>query len=112
MASKKVDWDRVHRVIESIPKGYWMSYGDVCEAAGMSRNSAKALGLSLSRAKYVPKTIYRVLRSDGGLSAGWKGEIGSSDDCMATLKAEGVTFDKNGLASQKHRYIPPKVASD
>ena len=89
-----------------------MSYGDVCEASGMSRNSAKALGLSLARAKYVPKTIYRVLRSDGGLSAGWKGEIGSAEDCVARLKEEGVAFDKNGSASQKHRYIPSKSTTD
>lgn len=56
----KVDWDVVCQVIRSIPRGRWMSYGDVCEAAGMSRSSAKALGVCLSRRKGVPKDIYRV----------------------------------------------------
>lgn len=88
-----------------------MSYGDLCEASGLDRKSAKAIGLSLARAKSVPERIYRVLRSDGGISAGWKGEIGTAEDCMVKLKEEGVTFDRNGLAEQRHRYRPKSSAN-
>ena len=103
MAKAKVNWDVVYQVISEIPRGYWISYGDLCEAAGMSRKSAKAIGLSLSRRKDVPRNIYRVLRQDGGVSAGWKGEIGTSEDCIAKLKEEGVSFNQYGLADQRCR---------
>lgn len=105
MVSRRVvDWDKIHDVIRSIPIGYWMSYGDVCEAAGLKRSSAMAVGIRLAKAEYVPETIYRVLRADGTLSAGWKGEIGTSEDCMAKLREEGVTFNQSGAARQCHRH--------
>lgn len=102
----KVNWEVVYGVINSIPSGRWMSYGDVCEASGLSRSTAKALGLSLSRRKDIPKNIYRVLRQDGGVSAGWRGEIGTAEDCIAKLKEEGVTFNRYGLAEQRCRFTP------
>lgn len=104
MAKKTIDWDKIHHIIESIPKGYWMSYGDVCEAAGMKRSSAFALGVRLARATYVPATIYRVLRADGSIPAGWKGEIGTADDCVAKLQEEGITFSRSGMANSQRRY--------
>lgn len=71
-----------------------MSYGDVCEAAGLKRSSAMAIGVRLARASHVPDCIHRVVRNDGTLSAGWKGPIGTSEDCIVKLKEEGVTFNK------------------
>jgi alkylated DNA nucleotide flippase Atl1 len=103
---KKVDWGCIWNVINSIPRGYWMSYADVCEAAGWGRKSAQAMGLSLARAKEVPENVHRVLRSDGSLSVGWKGVIGGSDECFAKLKEEGVIFTPQGLAHQSRRYRP------
>lgn len=105
MAPKKakVNWDVIYSVIESIPPGYWMAYGDVCEAAGLTRKTAQALGLALAKRSDVPKNIYRVLRADGCLSAGWKGVIGNSDDAVALLKEEGLAFDKYGTADPRKR---------
>lgn len=106
MAKKKVDWEKLYAVIEAIPSGYWMSYGDICEAAGLKRTSAKAIGLCLAKASVVPAQIHRVLRNDGSISVSWRGEIGSADNCFSKLKAEGLKFDSRGRADQAMRHQP------
>ncbi len=106
MANKKFDWSKVHSVIDSIPIGFWMSYGDVCEAAGLNRTSAMAVGMALARAKYVPKNVYRVLRKGGEIPTSWKGEIGDAESCRKKLEEEGISFDQWGCADQTRRYIP------
>ena len=34
-----MDPDRVREIVGSIPRGAWMSYGDVARAAGVSRST-------------------------------------------------------------------------
>lgn len=106
MASKKVNWDHLYAVIDSIPPGYWMSYGDVCEASGLTRTSAKAVGQYLAKASSVPKQIHRVLRNDGSIPGSWKGEIGTAENCQTKLEAEGLTFDHHHRANSMRRYAP------
>ena len=108
--TQPTDWERVFSVIRSIPSGYWRSYGDVCEAAGMKRSAAMAIAGGLSRAQNVPENIYRVLREDGTPPPGWKGEIGSVHDCIAKLKEEGAIYRRAAAADLEKRFNYPKAA--
>ncbi len=104
MDRKQFDWTRVYAVINSIPPGFWMSYTDVCDAAGLSKGSAMALGTALARAPNVSQSIHRVLRQDGTIPTGWKGEIGGAEQCREKLSLEGLTFSKFGRARLDKRF--------
>lgn len=56
----------MHRVVEHIPKGKTLSYGEVADLAG-SPSAYRAVGTILSK-NFNPKIpCHRVIRSDGSL---------------------------------------------
>lgn len=56
--------DSVYKVVQGIPKGMVMTYGDVAKAAG-SPGAARAVGTILSQ-NYDPNIpCHRVIRADG-----------------------------------------------
>jgi len=81
-----------------------MSYADVAEAAGSIRNGAMAVGGFLANSPDVPPSVHRVLREEGRVSAGWRGEIGGPAECRALLESEGLTFDDHGRALAAMRF--------
>ena len=58
-----MDLDQMRAVVAAIPKGSWMSYGDVARAAGGTDQHARALNQRFIR-EQTPGS-HRVLKSDG-----------------------------------------------
>lgn len=104
-SKRSIDWNAVRAIVAQIPKGHWMSYGDVAVAAGATKDHAKPLGQFLAHDEYVSTDgVRRVLREDGSISKNWSGEIGKQKDCFAVLKKEGLAFSKNGKADSNRRF--------
>src|SRR5207247_1832959 len=61
--ARTMENEKVREVVAAIPPGHWMSYADVCEAAGGTPLHARALNGRLTRAEIV--CAHRVLKSDG-----------------------------------------------
>lgn len=61
-----MDDDILRAVVAAIPPGHWMSYGDVCEAAG--GEPRQALGVNMRLERLGCPGAHRVLKSDGTVS--------------------------------------------
>ncbi|MBR2870709.1 MAG: MGMT family protein [Clostridia bacterium] len=97
---KESFFQKVYQVVQSIPYGKVMSYGQIAEILGnkrMSRQVGWALHVNPS-----PDTIpcYRVVNRFGGLSSAFA--FGGEDVQRQLLEKEGVTFDQNGNVNSRH----------
>ncbi len=96
--------EHVIRIIQSIPEGYVMTYGQIAELAGSARGARQVVRIlhSLSKAHNLP--WHRVVNA--------KGEIAIKDDearflQMLTLQNEGVEVDDSGFIQLDiYRFIP------
>ena len=61
-----MDRDKLRTVVEAIPAGSWMSYADVCVAAGAQPDYARRLNQRLTRREI--DGAHRVLKSDGSVA--------------------------------------------
>ncbi|OPA79248.1 DNA methyltransferase [Paenibacillus selenitireducens] len=95
---------RVIEIIQGIPEGYVMTYGQVAELAGSRRGARQVVRIlhSLSDKHGLP--WHRVVNA--------KGEIAIQDDegrftQTVYLQDEGVTMLANGTIDlERYRYIP------
>jgi methylated-DNA-protein-cysteine methyltransferase-like protein len=90
----------VYDIIDAIPAGSVMTYGDVAEAAGL--NSARIVGRILSTGDE-PVPWHRVVRSDGTVAAHLQ------DEQLARLRAEGVLLRGTRIVLSQARLDPGEL---
>ena len=92
-------FERVYGVVEKIPLGKVLSYGDVARIVGSPRSS-RQVGWALHcnpRPGEIP--CHRVVFSDGSVSSGFA--FGGPEVQRALLESEGVIFGADGRINMK-----------
>ena len=91
-------------MVQTIPAGNVMSYGDVAKAIGMPRH-ARHVGYALSSLE--PQTTvpwWRVIRTDGSIAM--QGDMVRGPKQVALLKSESVSFKGQKVDMRRHRWWP------
>jgi alkylated DNA nucleotide flippase Atl1 len=102
-----MDRDKLRTVVEDIPPGRWMSYADVCVAAGGFADEARSVNRRLIQLEVAG--AHRVLRVDGRVAPT---ALGDPQRARALLEDDGVPFDERDRASQDARVRLPEAGAN
>jgi alkylated DNA nucleotide flippase Atl1 len=84
-----MDRDKLRTVVEGIPAGRWMSYADVCVAAGGFPDEARSVNQRLIQLE-VPGA-HRVLRADGRIGETALGDRRASGRCWSATASSSTS---------------------
>lgn len=91
MAKPSLFQERVLKVVQAIPKGKVLSYGEVAQRAG-NPGAARAVG-TIMKQNYRPNVpCHRVIKSDGSLGGYNRGGLRIKKQ---KLQSEGIAFQGN-----------------
>jgi methylated-DNA-protein-cysteine methyltransferase-like protein len=100
--------ERVLQIIQQIPPGKVMSYGQVAAYAGVPR-AARQVGWILNKSQDATLPWWRVLNNSGRITI--KGSAFSPETQAALLRAEGISFNSDLTCNiNDFRYIPDSQA--
>ena len=83
-----MDREKLQQVVAAIPAGRWMSYADVCVAAGGFADEARSVNRRLVQLEV--QGAHRVLRADGSIAPTALDDPGACARCW-TPRASGST---------------------
>ncbi|MBP9814627.1 MGMT family protein [Candidatus Woesebacteria bacterium] len=94
-------FERVYRVVRSVPVGYVTTYGDIARAIGTK--DSRRIGHALHANSTQETPCHRVVFADGSLASGFA--FGGPNEQLRLLEFEGIGFTPEGKVDlTKYRY--------
>lgn len=92
-------YEKVYQIVEQIPSGKVVSYGQIAAMAG-NPLAARAAGAAMRNTpEYLDIPCHRVVNQSGGIAPGYA--FGGSGKQRELLENEGVVFKENGCIDMK-----------
>jgi len=92
--------ERAVRIIQGIPAGHVMTYGQVAAAAGSPRGARQVVRVLHSMSKKYELPWHRIINAQGEISL-------PTDDQRKLLEMEGIVFKENGKVDLTlYRWFP------
>lgn len=99
----------VIRIVQGIPAGHVMTYGQVAAAAGSPRGARQVVRVLHSMSAKYELPWHRIINAQGSISAPANTD-GKGAHQRALLEAEGVRFDADEkLDLTKYRWFPEDI---